>query len=100
MITRLLRCGGILIGLLAAQVASAQSLAAQQALDSIRAKYRLPALLAAVIEPKRIRYVYAGIKRNDQPEPISLTDYFHIGSDTKVITSLLAGKLQNTAGLR
>jgi D-alanyl-D-alanine carboxypeptidase len=93
MITRLLRCGGILIGLLAAQVASAQSLAAQQALDSIRAKYRLPALLAAVIEPKRIRYVYAGIKRNDQPEPISLTDYFHIGSDTKGITSLLAGKL-------
>jgi D-alanyl-D-alanine carboxypeptidase len=93
MITRLLRCGGTLIGLLAAQVTSAQSLAAQQALDSIRAKYRLPALLAAVIEPKRIRYVYAGIKRNDQPEPISLTDYFHIGSDTKGITSLLAGKL-------
>ncbi|MGI4823726.1 MAG: serine hydrolase domain-containing protein [Janthinobacterium lividum] len=93
MITRLLRCGGILLGLLAAQMASAQSLAAQQALDSVRAKYRLPALLAAVIEPKRIRYVYAGTKRNDQPEPISLTDYFHIGSDTKGITSLLAGKL-------
>jgi D-alanyl-D-alanine carboxypeptidase len=37
--------------------------------------------------------VYAGVKRNDQPEPISLTDYFHIGSDTKGITSLLAGKL-------
>jgi D-alanyl-D-alanine carboxypeptidase len=93
MITRLLRCGGILIGLLAAQVASAQSLAAQQALDSVRTKYRLPALLAAVIEPKRIQYVYAGTKRNDQPEPISLTDYFHIGSNTKGITSLLAGKL-------
>jgi D-alanyl-D-alanine carboxypeptidase len=93
MITRLLRCGGILIGLLAAQVASAQSLAAQQALDSVRTKYRLPALLAAVIEPKRMQYVYAGTKRNDQPEPISLTDYFHIGSNTKGITSLLAGKL-------
>lgn len=93
MITRLLRCGGILLGLLAAQAASAQSLAAQQVLDSVRAKYRLPALLAAVIEPKRIRYVYAGVKRNDQPEPINLTDYFHIGSDTKGVTSLLAGKL-------
>jgi D-alanyl-D-alanine carboxypeptidase len=93
MITRLLRCGGILLGLLAAQVASAQSLAVQQALDSVRAKYQLPALLAAVIEPKRIQYVYGGVKRSDQLEPISLNDYFHIGSNTKGITSLLAGKL-------
>jgi D-alanyl-D-alanine carboxypeptidase len=93
MITCLLRCGGILLGLLVAQAASAQSLAAQQALDSIRVKYRLPALLAAVIEPKKIWYVYAGVKRNDRLEPISLTDYFHLGSDTKGITSLLAGKL-------
>jgi D-alanyl-D-alanine carboxypeptidase len=93
MIARLLRCGGILISLLAAQMASAQSLTAQQALDSVRAKYRLPALLAAVVEPKRILYVYAGVKRSDQPEPISLTDYFHLGSNTKGITSLLAGKL-------
>ncbi|MEJ7662898.1 MAG: hypothetical protein WKG07_26765 [Hymenobacter sp.] len=38
-------------------MASAQSLAAQQALDSIRARYHPPALLAAVTEPGRIRYV-------------------------------------------
>lgn len=93
MISRLLRCGGLLISLLTARVASAQVLVFQQALDSVRTKYRLPALLAAVIEPKKIRYVYAGIKRNNQPELVSLTDYFHIGSDTKGITSLLAAKL-------
>jgi D-alanyl-D-alanine carboxypeptidase len=93
MMAHLLRCASLLISLLVAHVASAQSLAAQQALNSVRAKYRLPALLAAVVEPKRIRYVYAGVKRSDQPELVSLTDYFHLGSDTKGVTSLLAGKL-------
>jgi D-alanyl-D-alanine carboxypeptidase len=72
---------------------NAQSLAAQQALDSIRNQYHLPALLAAVIEPGRIRYVYGGVRRNDQPAPVQLTDYFHIGSNTKGVTSLLAGRL-------
>jgi D-alanyl-D-alanine carboxypeptidase len=71
----------------------AQSLAAQQALDSLRHQYHLPALLAAVIEPGRVRYVYGGVRRNDQPALVQLIDYFHLGSNTKGITSLLAGKL-------
>jgi D-alanyl-D-alanine carboxypeptidase len=70
--------------------ADAQSLAAQQALDSVRTKYHLPALLAAVIEPKHISYVYGGVRRNDRPEAVELTDYFHLGSETKGVTSLLA----------
>ncbi|WP_223648342.1 serine hydrolase domain-containing protein [Hymenobacter psoromatis] len=78
----------------------AQSLAAQQALDSIRAHYHLPALSAAIIEPGRIRYVYGGVRRNDQPNPIALTDYFHLGSDTKSVTSLLAGKLVEEGKIR
>ncbi|AMR27880.1 hypothetical protein A0257_12800 [Hymenobacter psoromatis] len=73
--------------------ASAQSLAGQRALDSIRTRYKLPALLAAIIEPGRIRYVYGGVRRNDRPELVTLNDYFHLGSDTKGVTSLLAGKL-------
>jgi D-alanyl-D-alanine carboxypeptidase len=77
-----------------------QSLAAQKVLDSLRIKHHLPALLAAVIEPGRIRYVYAGVKRNDQPETVSSADYFHIGSDTKGVTSLLAGKLVEQNKLR
>ena len=83
----------LLMGLLSINPARAQLPGAQKALDSLRTKYHLPALLAAVIEPGRIRYVYAGVKRNDRPEPVRLTDYFHIGSDTKGVTSLLAGKL-------
>ncbi len=71
----------------------AQSATGQQALDSLRAAYRLPALLAAIIEPGRIRYVYAGVRRNDQPDPVRLTDYFHLASNTKSVTSLLAARL-------
>jgi len=93
MAVRLLGLGSLLFSFLLAQAGYAQSLAAQQALDSVRVKYQLPALLAAVIEPTQIRYVYAGVKRSDQPESVSLADYFHLGSDTKGITSLLAGKL-------
>ncbi|MGI4741252.1 MAG: serine hydrolase domain-containing protein [Janthinobacterium lividum] len=85
---------------LAASPAHAQLPGAQKALDSLRTAYHLPALLAAVIEPGRIRYVYAGVKRNDRPELVSLTDYFHIGSDTKGVTSLLAGKLVEQGKLR
>ena len=80
--------------------AAAQSRAAQLALDSVRAQYHLPALLAAVIEPGRIRYVHGGVRRNDQPGAVELTDYFHLGSETKGVTSLLAGKLVEQGKLR
>ncbi|MGI4762151.1 MAG: serine hydrolase domain-containing protein [Janthinobacterium lividum] len=80
--------------------AGAQSLAAQQALDSLRSQYHLPALLAAVIEPGRIRYVYGGVRRNDRPDPVQLTDYLHIGSNTKGVTSLLAGRLVEQGRLK
>jgi CubicO group peptidase (beta-lactamase class C family) len=83
----------LLISLLSLGSARAQLPGAQKALDSLRTEYRLPALLAAVIEPGRIRYVYAGVKQNDRPELVHLTDYLHIGSDTKGVTSLVAGKL-------
>lgn len=59
-----------------------RSRAAQQALDSLCA-YQLPALLAAVIEPGRIWYVYGGVRHNDRPNPMQLTDYFHLSSETK-----------------
>lgn len=91
---------GLLVGLLSINPARAQLPGAQKALDSLRTTYHLPALLAAVIEPGRIRYVYTGVKRNDRPESVRLTDYFHIGSDTKGVTSLLAGKLVEQGKIR
>jgi CubicO group peptidase (beta-lactamase class C family) len=82
------------------QPAAAQSRAAQLALDSVRVAYRLPALLAAIIEPGRIRYVYGGVRRLGQPDSVTLTDYFHLASETKAVTSLLAGKLVEQGKLR
>jgi D-alanyl-D-alanine carboxypeptidase len=92
--------GSLLLGLLSVSSVRGQSPAARKTLDSLRTKYHLPALLAAVIEPGRIRYVYTGVKRNDQPGPVSLTDYFHIGSDAKGVTSFLAGKLVEQGKIR
>jgi CubicO group peptidase (beta-lactamase class C family) len=96
----LLLVGSLLLSLLSVNAARGQSPAAQQSLDSLRTKYHLPALLAAIIEPGRIRYVYAGVKRNDQANPVRLADYFHLGSDTKGVTSLLAAKLVEQGKLR
>lgn len=86
-----LLAGSIVMGL----SARAQIVIAQSALDSIRVRYDLPALAAAVIEPNRIRYVYGGVRRKYQPsaDSVRLTDYFHLGSNTKGVTSLLAAKL-------
>lgn len=91
--TRALIFSCLLLSLGIYRPACGQSRAGQQALDSIRIRYKLPAMLAAVIEPGRIRYVYGGVRRNDRPELVTLNDYFHLASNTKAVTSLLAGKL-------
>ncbi|RZK18509.1 MAG: class A beta-lactamase-related serine hydrolase, partial [Hymenobacter sp.] len=82
-----------LLGALLAGPATAQSLATRQALDTLRAAYHLPALAAAIIQPAAIGYLGGGVRHNDQPEEIALNDYFHLGSESKGVTSLLAGKL-------
>lgn len=73
---------------------------AQKSLDSLRRVYRLPALLAAIIEPGRIRYVQSGVRRADRPELVTLADYFHIGSNTKAVTSFIAARLVAQGKLR
>jgi CubicO group peptidase (beta-lactamase class C family) len=84
----------LLVVLLLARSADAQTLATRQALDTLRARYHLPALVAAIVQPEAIYYLGGGARHNDQPtEAITLDDYFHLGSETKSVTSLLAGKL-------
>jgi D-alanyl-D-alanine carboxypeptidase len=90
----------LLGALLLARPAQAQSLATRQMLDTLRAAYHLPALVAAIIQPEAIAYLGGGVRRNDQPEPIGLDDYFHLGSETKGVTSLLAGKLVEEGKLK
>jgi len=88
--------------LLSAAASQAQPLpaTAQQALDSLLRAQRVPALAAAVIEPGRIRYVLGGARRNEQPSPVQLADYWHLGSNTKAITSFVAAKLVERGKLR
>lgn len=73
---------------------------AQQVVDSLLRAHHLPALAAAVIEPGRIRFVVGGQRRNDQPELAQLTDYWHLGSTTKGITSFVAARLVERGKLR
>lgn len=88
--------------LLRAVTSRAQQLPApaQQVLDSLLRARHLPALAAAIIEPGRIRYVIGGGQRRDQLGPVQLTDFWHLGSNTKALTSFVAAKLVERGKLR
>ncbi|MDD5205531.1 MAG: serine hydrolase [Desulfobacterales bacterium] len=57
-------------------------------------KYELPALAAAVVKDGKIVSAGAvGTRRHGTDVPVTLSDRFHLGSDTKAMTSLLAAML-------
>jgi CubicO group peptidase (beta-lactamase class C family) len=63
-------------------------------LESIRAKYELPALSAAVImEGKLKAWGAAGSRRYGTPVKVTADDQFHIGSCTKAMTATLIAML-------
>lgn len=65
------------------------------------ASHGLPALAAAVVRNGRIAAAGAvGTRRVGTDSPVTLQDRFHIGSDTKAMTSLLAGMLVEAGKLR
>ncbi len=75
-------------------------------LEPVRTRYGVPALAAAVvIEGKVVAVGAVGTRRAGAQIPVERTDRFHLGSDTKAMTSLLAamaveeGKLQWTSTL-
>lgn len=56
------------------------------------AKYELPAVAAAVVKDGKVVASGAvGTRRAGEKIPVTVEDRFHIGSDTKAMTSLLAG---------
>ncbi len=78
---------------------------AQDSLDATLqpylAKYDMPALAAAVFRDGTIVAVGAvGTRRAGAAIPITRDDRFHLGSDTKAMTSLLAGMLVEEGKLR
>ena len=78
---------------------------AQGSLDSVLtpylSKYELPALAAAVVQDGKVVAAGAvGTRRVGTKTPVTLDDRFHIGSDTKAMTALLAAMLVEEGKLR
>lgn len=79
--------------------------AAQTSLDFMLkpylSRYELPALAAAVVRDGKIIAAGAvGTRRAGAQIPVTLNDRFHIGSDTKAFTALLAAMLVEQKRLR
>jgi CubicO group peptidase (beta-lactamase class C family) len=57
-------------------------------------QYRLPAIAAAVVKKGKIVFAGAvGTRKAGRNIPVTLKDRFHLGSDTKAMTALLAAML-------
>jgi CubicO group peptidase (beta-lactamase class C family) len=61
-------------------------------LEPIRAKYHLPALAGAIFTTDGVLDMAAvGVRKAGTDIPVTTNDLWHLGSDTKVMTALLAG---------
>jgi CubicO group peptidase (beta-lactamase class C family) len=81
------------------QAAQWQSL--NQTLEPYLKEFGLPALGAAVFKDGVIIAAgVAGMRRAGQDIPVGIEDRFHLGSDTKAFTSLLAGQFVQEGKLR
>ena len=70
-------------------------------LEPIRARFELPALAAAVVRNGKIVASGAvGTRRAGTLIPVTIDDRFHIGSDTKAMTSLVAAMLVEGGRIR
>jgi CubicO group peptidase (beta-lactamase class C family) len=84
---------------------AAAGASAQTSLDAklkpYLAKYKLPALAAAVVKDGKVIAAGAvGTRRAGADIPVTLDDRFHLGSDTKAMTALLAAMLVEGKKLR
>src|SRR5262249_38888714 len=84
---------------------AASSTSAQTSLDArlapLLARYELPALAAAVVKDGTVVAVGAvGTRKAGATIPVTVHDRFHLGSDTKAMTALLAAMLVEEGKLR
>ncbi len=96
----------LLGGILATSAATAEPAAPHGAsldamLRAYLAQFELPALAAAVVRDGNVIASGAvGTRRGGADIPVTIDDRFHIGSDTKAMTALLAAMLVETGKLR
>jgi CubicO group peptidase (beta-lactamase class C family) len=84
---------------------TAGSAAAQASLNTMLApflaRYELPALAAAVVKDGKVVAVGAvGTRKAGTQIPVTVNDRFHLGSDTKAMTALLAAMFVEAGKLR
>jgi CubicO group peptidase (beta-lactamase class C family) len=61
-------------------------------LERVRAKYHLPALAGAIVTKDGVVDMAAvGVRKSGATVPVTTNDLWHLGSDTKAMTALLAG---------
>ena len=61
-------------------------------LEPIRVKYHLPALAAAIVtDDGAVDMAATGVRKVATTVPVTVEDLWHLGSDTKAMTALLAG---------
>lgn len=61
--------------------------------DSFRIAYQVPGIAVGLIYPDTVHLLSTGFKKVGHSSPISTDSPFHLASNTKAITAMLAGKL-------
>lgn len=85
----------------AAPAAAQEDPALDTYLESVRAEFGLPAIVAAVVDAGDITEAgAAGVRMIGRDEKVTIDDRFHIGSDTKAMTATLAGMMVEEGKLR
>lgn len=63
-------------------------------LEPIREKHEVAGLIAGIVDPPGLRCVgVVGVRKFDSPEPMTVNDKIHLGSDTKAMTATLLAML-------
>jgi CubicO group peptidase (beta-lactamase class C family) len=91
----------VLLAVLGAAGAASAQTSLNDVLQPCLARYELPALAAAVVRNGTVIAAGAvGTRRAGANIPVTLHDRFHLGSDTKAMTALVAGTLVDQGTLR
>jgi CubicO group peptidase (beta-lactamase class C family) len=70
-------------------------------LEPVRQKHGVPAIAAAIVTSEGLQAVGAvGVRKAGTDVPVTLEDKWHLGSDTKAMTALLAADLVRAGKLR
>lgn len=95
------RAALVAVWLVVAPGAASAQVSLDPMLEPYLEKYELPALAAAVVRDGKVIAAGAvGTRRAGQKLPVTVKDRFHIGSDTKAMTALVAAMLVEEGKLR